>query len=124
MDEPVILDANVILRYLLQDHELCAVADEVIKNNHLIVRTEVLCEVVYVLQKVYAVEREQISQVLLSFISLEQMHSSEPTVIARALDLYGDSALDFVDCILIAVNKTEGMKIATFDREMRKILDK
>jgi len=123
MDETVVLDANVILRYLLQDHDLSAEADKVIKNHNLVARTEVVCEVVYVLQKVYSVDRKEVSEVLRRFMNLAQMYNPEPAVIAGALDLYGDSRLDFVDCILIAVNKTEGLEIATFDKEMLKILD-
>ncbi|MBF0101846.1 MAG: twitching motility protein PilT [Desulfobacterales bacterium] len=51
-----IVDANVVLRYILNDHpKLSPIAAEVLENHRAILVTEVMCEIVYVLQKVYNV---------------------------------------------------------------------
>lgn len=56
-----LIDANVVLRYLLDDHaELSAKAAEIIEQQTVTMTMEVACEVVYVLQKVYAVKRKDI----------------------------------------------------------------
>ena len=48
-----IVDANIILRYLLDDHtELSPRAAEILEQETPILPIEVACEVVYVLQKV------------------------------------------------------------------------
>ena len=61
----VLIDANVVLRYLLDDHlELSAKAAKIIEEKDVLLPMEAACEVVYVLQKVYKVDREQIQQYL------------------------------------------------------------
>ena len=56
-----IVDANMILRYLLNDHqEFSAKAKEIIDGNTVEVPIEVLCEVVFVLLRVYKLERKEI----------------------------------------------------------------
>ncbi|MCK9453166.1 MAG: PIN domain-containing protein [Bacteroidales bacterium] len=53
-----IVDANIILRYLLNDHAAhFNAAVEIIENNTIFVPFEVAAEVVYVLEKVYQVLR-------------------------------------------------------------------
>ena len=57
-----VVDANVILRYILDDHaELSPKAAEILEQQQTVTLTlEVACEVVFVLQKVYAVDRKEI----------------------------------------------------------------
>lgn len=58
-----IVDANILLRYLLDDHpDLSTKAAEILEQQTVTAPMEVACEVVYVLQKVYAVERQEIRQ--------------------------------------------------------------
>ena len=53
----VVLDANVILRYLLNDNEAMAKeAENVIKTEVTMVPIEVIAEVVYVLKGVHSVD--------------------------------------------------------------------
>ena len=50
----VILDANVILRYLLNDNqEMAERADHLIQTEEVSVTIEVMAEVIYVLKGVY-----------------------------------------------------------------------
>ena len=57
----IVVDTNVILRYLLQDNEeLSSKAIEIIDNNEIFIPTEVIVEVSYVLKKVYKVEKFEI----------------------------------------------------------------
>ncbi len=51
-----IVDANIILRYLLDDHEMLSEeAAAIIENNKVLLPNEVIAEIVYVLEKVYEV---------------------------------------------------------------------
>lgn len=53
-----IVDANIILRYLLQDAvQFLDQARDKIENHNIFIPNEVIAEVVYVLEKVYKVER-------------------------------------------------------------------
>ena len=55
----VMLDTNMILRYLLNDNEeMASEAERVIKKEAVQVSIEIIAEVVYVLKGVYSVGRE------------------------------------------------------------------
>lgn len=62
------IDANIILRYLLNDHpERSLIAKKLIDENIVETPIEVLCEVVFVLKGVYGVNRKDIAETLLEF---------------------------------------------------------
>ena len=62
----MLLDANVLLRYILNDHpELSTRAKEIIQNSDdVFAPNEVIAEVVYVLSSVYKVERGDVEKML------------------------------------------------------------
>ncbi len=120
-----IVDANVILRYLLNDHEeLSEEAETIIKNNELLVVNEVVAEVVYVLAKVYGVGNKEISDVLLELFGQVGMVLENREVVKEALILFGERRLDFVDTLLYAYCKVEGYSVFTFDKGLNKLLEK
>ena len=64
------IDANVVLRYVLNDHpELSSKAREIIDRNIVEIPIEVLCEVVYVLAGYYGIDRKSISTGLQRFFN-------------------------------------------------------
>ena len=40
----------------------------------------------------------------------------------RAAKLYGETNLDFVDCLLIAYRDLENLEVLTFDKDLKKLL--
>lgn len=51
-------DANILIRYIINDDEIMAAkADETVNSGSLFILPEVFAEVVYVLTKVYGIER-------------------------------------------------------------------
>jgi len=55
------IDANIILRYVLNDHpDLSSRAKEIIDQHIVEVPIEVLCEVIYVLAGYYKTDRQSI----------------------------------------------------------------
>ncbi len=53
-----IADANIVLRYLLNDKEgLVEKATDILEKKEVFIPNEVIAEVVYVLEKVYNVRR-------------------------------------------------------------------
>jgi len=118
-----IVDANVILRYLLDDDvALASAAREIVESGALAVPTEVFCEVVFVLQKVYRVPRYEISLQLRRFAVRADSVLSRKRVILKALDFFAVSNLDFVDCIL-AGYAGEGERIHTFDKQLNRFIE-
>ena len=115
-----LIDANAILRYLLNDVEtMASESAQVIKNGAFTI-PEVLAEVVYVLLKVYHVERQEISKVLIMFLNSIEINRKD--IIIKALEIFSDTTLDFVDCILIAYNKIDAVEIFSFDKKLNKKL--
>ncbi len=113
----VLFDANMILRYLLNDNpNMAEKAEEYLNQSTVTITTEVIAEVVYVLRGVYHMERTMTADVVLDFLQMVQCRDKE--VVRIALETYGRENLDFVDCVLYAYHKTAGAEIAAFDRKL------
>lgn len=118
-----LLDANAVLRFLLQDNE------EQFQNIKLVIRTEtcyvtleVLAEVCYVLEGLYQVSREDIVS------SFRKPNNDliilNADVLLRALEIFDKTPkLDFVDCLLYGYKKEKGIEVITFDRKLQKRLE-
>ena len=117
------VDANVILRYLLDDDpQLAEKATKIIEQGQVYVPFEVMAEVVYVMQGVYKASRQEISSVLTRFIMLPNVTTNSEPVLCEALQLYADKGLDFVDSLLCGYSIVEGAQVETFDRKLKKIV--
>ncbi len=114
-----ILDANMILRYLLNDN--IQMADEV---ENLIYSHEVLIlpEVVYVMSSVYKMNRSDIAYGLISFLETDNVRTNCGNVLYKGIKLYGRVSLDFVDCLLCAYHTVSGYEICTFDKKLNYLI--
>lgn len=111
------------MRYLLDDHaELSPKAADILERQSVTLPIEVGCEVVYVLQKVYAVERQEIHQELAALLNEGLVSMDKPAVFLKALECFGDTTLDFVDSLLWAYQTIEQQEIFTFDGKLLKEL--
>ena len=121
MKNMVMLDANVILRYLLNDNEeMASEAEKAIKSQTALITIEVIAEVVYVLKRVYAIDKAEIKESVLGFLSETEVEEREVLVIG--LEIYAEQNLDFVDCILYAYRCVKKYDILTFDKKLKKLL--
>lgn len=119
----VMLDTNIILRYLLNDDEkMASEAELIIKNRSVQVTIEIFAEVIYVLKGVYHIGRAEIGQCLLSFLS--EVTTPEPEVLKLGIKTYAEQNLDFPDCILCAYHKVKGHEVKSFDKKLNKLLEK
>ena len=119
-----IVDANIILRYLLADSEvLSEQAAQIIDDNQTDIPIEVLCEVVYVLEKVYKVDRKEICEELTAFIDNSNTLVPYYNAVMSGLRFYAESKLDFVDSILAGYVRTENAEVFTFDKDLKKLIE-
>lgn len=115
------VDANVILRYLLDDDELMAAkAATLLEHEQVHAPFEVIAEVVYVMQGVYKVSRQEIASVLTNLITYPNVTTNSSQVALEAFCLYADTGLDFVDALLCGYFKIDGVQVETFDRKLKK----
>lgn len=117
------IDANVILRYLLNDHEeLSERAAGIIDNEETFVSVEVMCEVVYVLCGVYKVSRKDVTGQLSDLANHPNITMTDATVFLWALNAFSGHNIDFVDSLLLAYSAVRGDKILTFDKKLARLI--
>lgn len=117
-----ILDANAILRYLLNDiEEQAAIVADAVREGAA-TTPEVIAEVVYVLTGVYGLPRSDVSwfvHCVLLDIQVENVKA-----LRYAMGVFNMTSLDFVDCLMVAYHKVLGLDILTFDRKLNSTLAK
>lgn len=116
-----IIDANIILRYLLNDNASFFVeAQNIVENRQVQFPNEVCAEVVYVLQKVYNIPRNEIANSITTILDYPNI-SANKLVLKEALKIYEYENIDFVDSVLVANNHEFGTLIHTFDNKIKKL---
>ncbi|MGA9883593.1 MAG: PIN domain-containing protein [Candidatus Acidiferrales bacterium] len=124
-----LVDTNLILRHLVQDHpaharaagklfEACDQGDLVI-----VLVSAVLAECLFVLESFYEHERVDISSALSTLISSPGVEINDRAVHLDALYRYRTTSLHFVDCLVAAAASAAKLPVASFDRGFRKFSD-
>jgi predicted nucleic-acid-binding protein len=124
-----LVDTNLIVRYLVQDHEkhaktagklfdACDRGDVVI-----VVLPAVLAECVCVLESFYEHQRGDIASALGTLISSPGVEVNEAGIHLDALDRYRRTKVHFVDCLIAATASAKNTPVATFDQDFRKFAD-
>jgi predicted nucleic-acid-binding protein len=117
------IDANIILRYILEDHaELSPKAKRLIGENTVETPIEVLCEVVFVLTRIYGIARKDIADTLLDFYGNTNCVLPHREAVIKGIEYFGEKTLDFVDCILAGYYEAENTTVQTFDTKLEKLL--
>ena len=128
MKSTVVLDANVILRYLLADHrahflKAKATLDAVQQGStQAFIGEGVLVECVYVLLKVYGVARSEVADKLLGLMSYRGIKAHAPQVLMDALRIFREHNVDIVDAIVVATARRNGWEAVSFESDVRKLL--
>jgi predicted nucleic-acid-binding protein len=126
MKNITVLDTNVILRYLLNDHpqffqQAQAFMAEVISGNTTVyIPDSVLAECVYVLSKVYKVPKQKICEVLAGVLSFAGISPANRDILIGSLQLFSEHKVDIVDAIVFTTAKHLEGEVFSFDRDMNK----
>lgn len=129
MSKRRLVDTNLIVRYLVQDHEKHAKAagklfDACDRGDVVIVvLPAVLAECVFVLESFYEHSRGDISSAFRRLISSPGVEIGGATIHLDALERYRKTNVHFVDCLLAATAAAEDTPVATFDQDFRKFAD-
>lgn len=115
-----IIDANVILRYLLNDHTTMSLQAKQVIEQGTCTKPAIIAEVIYVLKGVYNATREDICTYIKMILALVQCTDSE--AVEYAVELFARFKLDFIDCLLISYNILYDDDIFTFDKKLNKKL--
>ncbi len=123
------LDANILLRILLKDDEESFERAQQYfmkarqKKIQLVLLSEIILEVQYVLRKVYSISRKETGQILKKIIRTLYIDCPDRHLYDSALDLYIRFNIDLVDIILFKKAQAENAKVLSFDSDF-KILEK
>lgn len=115
------VDANYILRYLLNDNpEMANIAEQLFLKEAVFIANEILAAVIYVLLGVYEISKIEISDKLIDLINYETIVTDNEPIIKNALGLFKNQNLDFVDCLLCSYSQMDEVK--TFDKKLNRCI--
>ena len=126
MSKKILLDTNVIVRFLVQDNQEHFIKAVKIFQDIEDLHTEaylmdfILAEVVYVLKRIYKFDKKLISHTLQQLLMYPNLFLDNKLVAYEALSIYSDKNIDFADAYLCAKRKLEGYKIVSFDKDLNK----
>jgi predicted nucleic acid-binding protein len=124
-----LLDANVLVRFLVQDDvkQSSAATDllEKAERRDVVLHLDplVLAETVYVLTRRYDRPRIEVANVLLSFIQNPGIITMEEATVADALQRFATFNVDFADAWLAARAARLRHPVASFDRDLDRFKD-
>jgi predicted nucleic acid-binding protein len=113
------LDTNVVLRFLLDDvPEQTKKATTVIEKNKVYVTDVVVVEIIYVLEKVIKLSRQDIVRLVTDFLGFANVVYN-PYFLLEVIQLYEHhSSLSVVDCYAAAEAKAYNNQLVTFDKRL------
>lgn len=124
MKQTFVVDTNVLLRYFhTDDIEQTKLVEPYFENAnyHLVISSETLCELVWVLRKAMKLDNAVILSIIQSLINLPNISITNLSAVKFALkflELNGD----FADGIITyQATKFDNAKLLTFDKKAKKI---
>ncbi len=121
---PLLVDTNVLLRHFLgQPADLAARAGEWLEpirtgDRSLVLDHAVVVEAIHSLDKVYRVSRLDIAAAFVQLLHYRGIAQAERTRLLLAFHLYAKSNADWLDCLLVATGRLDGLEIASFDPDI------
>jgi predicted nucleic acid-binding protein len=121
-----IIDTNLIVRYLINDHpqhyKLARDFFDLVKIGKIKAHLEqtVFTEVVFVLSKIYEVPKDKIKEALSGMLAYKGIYNNEKEVLFDSLVIYTKTNLHIVDCIIAAKARLHNLEIQSFDQELMK----
>lgn len=127
--ERYIIDANVLIRFLVKDHASQAEAARRLFRKaeagecELVVMPWVAAEVVYTLSSVYRFDRAKIAAVLEEMLSAVGIILMDRSVVLGAISRFAAKNVDFADALLAAEAFIHKLPVASFDRDFDEFAD-
>lgn len=118
----IIVDTNPLLRLILKDNlKQHSEVVKLLKTTKVVVVSQVIFEIEYVLRKVYGVSRKEIGECLDKLLLTKQLVVEEKLALSGAVKLYVEKSVDLVDAYLWVRAKELGTKVFSFDRDFGKL---
>lgn len=125
-----IIDANIILRFLLNDlpeqAERCSLLLQRVERGEetVFLPDLALADIVWTLEKFYRQPKERIRELMLPLIALRGMRLTSKSVARNALNFYVNKNLDWTDAFIAAGMKASGNReIYSYDKHFDRVED-
>ncbi len=118
------VDANILVRHLTGDPPGQAKrATSFLRSAESLILVDlVLAEVVYVLESVYAVERERVAELVRAIVGFPAIVVPDYALLLRALEIYEQYRIHFAESYLAACAEVSGVGVvASFDRDIDRV---
>lgn len=122
-----LLDTNVILRFLLQDHKnYFKIASDYIKKAQqkqieIEIIPEVIFELDYVLRGVYNLSKNEVVDILLKLVKTPYLKIENREIILNVIENYQKKAIDLFDIYLFYLAKNKKAEVISFDQDFKKL---
>ena len=121
------LDTNVLVRYIANDDlKQAEVVDRLFREcslagEDLFVPVIVLCELVWVLDRVHGQTKPQIVEVLERLLGLDLFRFEQESVVRQSLNSFRAGKASFPDYVIGEMSRQAGCRdTVSFDRDLRK----
>ncbi len=124
-----VLDANVVLRFFLQDDPVQSPAVTAYfkrakdQKTDLLLLDAIVAEVTFVMEKVYRRRRSQIADALLDFIQNPFITTQGSDLLSDALVRYSAHPIDFPDALVAAQAAASDIVAVSFDKDLDRFPD-
>lgn len=129
MNKIKIIDANIIIRFLVWDNNksLFNKSIEIIKSIesweiNVYILESVLLECIFVLVKFYKIPKKTVAEDIKNILYLENIINEDKIIFIEALNLFSNKNIDFVDCLIVTKAKFNDFEILTLDNKLLKEL--
>jgi predicted nucleic-acid-binding protein len=120
-------DTNIFIRLYTQGNsEQRKISEKTLKDCKdgrlkMLVLSEVIPEIEYVLRKVYKIDRKTISDHLFGLVMTTYINIEKRDVWKKAIKIYSKNNIDIVDAILFVESQNRKNEILSFDKDFKKV---
>lgn len=128
MKSAVIIDTNILLRYLRNDHPMLSLeARKLFEKAHknilnIYIDELVLAETIWVLSSYYQTPKPLIVSTLQEQLYFDWIINPRKKLMLKALEYYGKTNVSYIDSWLYKLSKSERLSLETFDTKLKKIV--
>ena len=126
MKSRVLLDTNIVIRFLTKDggehyeYAKSIFRDIAEKKFEVELLDVIIAEIVYVLHSFYKHTKEDIASTLKDLFAQDAIYIEKKFIILEALDIFAKKNIDFADAILCAKKNLESYEVMSFDKDIAK----
>lgn len=119
------LDTNILIRIFIDEpdnqQQIDKIRSHLSRYNKFFVSQIVQVELVWVLQRSYGYQRDDITKVLEHMQNSRVFELQNADIFAQALNQFKTSNADFSDLVILVTSKMQNLKLLTLDKKLSRL---